>query len=163
MELQEGKEYKKRLLDLVRITGITDFSELINIELSDNADSDDSECESEAKCSIEESAEDELQREAICVFQTKVIEMKQYLDEYPTLTSKLNTELEMLTSEPRIIASSSTTGNTLEDFIWKFHIEFEWEDRRISLPIQVASDITSLNSALSDEITYQAVVSCIFY
>lgn len=145
--------------------GITDLSELTSDEIDSN-DSDDSENSFEPQIraktdetSIRKSAEVNIKGEAMYDFQAKVVEMKQYLDEFPTLTAQLNTELAMIASEPRVIAASSTTDNSLEQFIWKFNITFTWEDKDISLPIQDVREVTALNSALTDEMTYLTVVS----
>lgn len=168
MDLHEGLDYKKKILELMQEAGITDLSELTSDEIDSN-DSDDSENSFEPQIraktdetSIRKSAEVNIKGEAMYDFQAKVVEMKQYLDEFPTLTAQLNTELAMIASEPRVIAASSTTDNSLEQFIWKFNITFTWEDKDISLPIQDVREVTALNSALTDEMTYLTVVSFFF-
>lgn len=169
MDPQEGLEYKKQLLDLIRKAGINNISELTSESIDSDSTSED-ENSSATESNIANSAGGHIEREDMCDFRSKIIEMKHYFDEFPTLAAQLNTELEMMANEPRVIAASSANDPSLEQFIWKFDITFEWEEKNILLPIQDASEITALNSALTDELIYHAVVSficqmftCIFY
>lgn len=89
-------------------------------------------------------------------FQTKLLEVKKCMDDFPTIISKLSAELEMLQNVP---ASSYNNNSNLETFIWRFHISFDWNEKHIALPIKQPEDIDTLNTALTDEHIYLDVVS----
>lgn len=155
MEKKEGLEYKKQLLDIMRKAKITKLSDLIDIT-SESEVSDSS--SSEEEINIKNSAVNKVKKVATCDFQTKIIEMKEYLDKLPELTAKLNTELNMMNrNESQIITASAI--NSFDQFIWRFNITFEWDDKKIPLPIKNSSDIIPLNTTLGEELTYHQVVS----
>lgn len=117
MDSQEGLEYKKQILVLIRKAGITDFSELpsqssaINDSEISSEEEGEEENLSEKEANITNSVRDNVQIEAMKDFQMKLIQMKKYFNEFPTLTAQLNMELEMMTNEPRVIASSNNRNS----------------------------------------------------
>lgn len=95
-------------------------------------------------------------------FKSKFVEMQNCVEsDLPATIAKLNTELDMLARGTTLVRSSS--DDDVDDFIWKFRFEFDYECQQFSLPIQNVDHIEKLDGALLDENTYHGVVCfCLF-
>lgn len=154
---QDGLEYKRALIKLLERgrLNLTDLEGNL-IDLSKEEEEED------VTKSENESAETENEEgeEGAKNFQSKILEMKEKLDEFITMVAKLNTELNMMTKAiPAVGAFCHLEDVNLESFVWKFNINFEWDNKNVCLPILLVDDIKILDDALADEIIYHDIVS----
>lgn len=162
----EGLDYKKQLLALLKSNKI-DLSDLQPIDINSSEDETEEEKDDQASCNKETASEivDSNAQSSSAVkeiFQTEFIRLQKFIDdELTATTAMLNTELEMLAKRPTVIGSSIDAD--MDGFIWKIRIQFEYENEHFSLPVQQVEHIEKLDKALFNEVTYQSIVSLVFY
>lgn len=139
MNDQESIEYKRKLLKLLP-------SILSEIVISEDEEEN-----------IDES--DEVNKNVPIAFQTKLLEVKKCMNDIPTIISKFNAELGML---PNVAKPNFSNNSCWDNFVWRFHISFDWNEKNIALPIKKPEDIDILDTALTDEHIYLDVVSSDF-
>lgn len=170
---EESSVYRKGIVKLIQ-AGKINLNDLAEIEISSEEESDKEDLNdvpekvqtNENSNSIEKSAEknetpnsNENSAEVEKDFEPIYRGAQKTLDDIPTVVAQLNTELDILLRGENAMGTMSSNHNDLEEFIWRFHITFEWNNEHISLPIQRTEDIEKLNSALNDAPTYHRVVS----